>query len=158
MTPVRDNATTGGETCARESLRGVLLRAGHRHTAQRAAVHDVLLSMRTHPTAEEIFRAVRCRIPDISLATVYRALETFEHAGVCQKLASGDGPARYDIRTDDHHHLRCVDCGELFDLEGPALRPWVSRAAATRGFEVLDCRLELVGRCDRCAPGRREVA
>ena len=131
-------------------LRTTLLAAGHRCTPQREAVHEVLCELRNHPTAEEIFLAARRRMPAISLATVYNALESFEGAGVCLKLTQGDGAARYDGRTDDHHHLQCVECERMFDVAGPPLAEWLA-AIDTRGeFELLGGRLVLEGRCTEC--------
>ncbi|MEJ2547387.1 MAG: transcriptional repressor [Gemmatimonadota bacterium] len=132
------------------SLRDTLLTAGHRCTPQREAVWEVLSGMRTHPTAEEIFRTVRRRVPAISLATVYNALESFESAGVCQKLTQGEGAARYDIRTDAHHHLQCVDCGRLFDVSGPPLSDWLAAIDTGDEFELLGGQLVLEGRCNAC--------
>jgi Fe2+ or Zn2+ uptake regulation protein len=116
-------------------------------------VHAVLDEMRTHPTAEEIFLAVRRRVPSISLATVYNALESFESAGVCLRLTQGEGAARYDIRTDEHHHLRCVDCERLFDVGGPPLSDWLESVDTGGEFELLSGRLVLEGRCRVCREG-----
>ncbi|MCL7938046.1 MAG: transcriptional repressor [marine benthic group bacterium] len=137
----------GGEE---STLRETLLAAGHRCTPQREAVWEVLNGMRTHPTAEEIFRAVRERVPAISLATVYNALESFESAGVCQKLTQGEGAARYDARTEAHHHLQCVDCGRLFDVGGPPLADWLAAIDTGGEFELLGGHLVLEGRCTAC--------
>ena len=60
-----------------ERLRAALEASGHRHTAQRAAVYRYLRGVKSHPTADEIFTQVREVLPDISLATVYKALEGF---------------------------------------------------------------------------------
>ena len=49
--------------------------AGCRYTTQRAAVFGFLERVKTHPTAEEVYLAVRRALPRISLATVYKALE-----------------------------------------------------------------------------------
>jgi Fe2+ or Zn2+ uptake regulation protein len=154
----RNEPAPRGTGTAPDTLREALLRAGHRVTRQREAVYGVLRSTRSHPTAEELFRVVRTRIPDISLATVYKALEAFENAGLCLRLTHGDGPARYDARVDEHHHLRCVDCDRVVDVDGPAVRDRVEGAAARQGFEVLDCRLVLVGRCAACRSDARAVA
>jgi Fe2+ or Zn2+ uptake regulation protein len=148
------NRNGGRSPSPSPDLRTTLLEAGHRCTPQREAVHEVLRELRNHPTAEEIFVAVRRRIPAISLATVYNALESFESAGVCQKLTQGDGAARYDSCTDDHHHLQCVECERMFDVSGPPLAEWLA-AIDTRGeFELLGGRLVLEGRCPGC---RRDV-
>jgi Fe2+ or Zn2+ uptake regulation protein len=143
---------------SRAALRRSLLATGHRCTEQREAVHEVLWGMRTHPTAEEIFHAVRARVPAVSLATVYKALEAFASAGVCLKLPQGDGPARYDIRTDEHHHLKCVDCGRLVDVEGPPLHEWLAAIDTSDEFEILGGRLVLEGRCGDCLSGKPALA
>ena len=143
---------------SRAALRRSLLDTGHRCTEQREAVHEVLWGMRTHPTAEEIFHAVRARVPAVSLATVYKALEAFASAGVCLKLPQEDGPARYDIRTDEHHHLKCVDCGRLVDVQGPPMHEWLATIDRSGDYEVLGGRLVLEGRCGDCRPGTPTLA
>ena len=97
--------TTPGE-CEHRHLRTALDRAGCRFTRQRAAVFDYLRSVNSHPTAEEVYTAVRQQLPSISLATVYKALEALVAARVASKLANADGPARYDCRSDAHSHFR----------------------------------------------------
>lgn len=137
---------SGGE----RELRQALEARGHRFTTQRAAVYQVLDSSRSHPTADEIFTFVRERIPDISLATVYKALEAFVTCGLARKLPLGEGPARYDGRTDDHEHIRCLACGRVADVEDVGLSGWMDGLEKATEFEVLDYRLELLGHCSRC--------
>lgn len=131
-------------------LREALEEAGQRFTAQRAAVYRVVGRSRSHPTADEIFTQVRDRIPDISLATVYKALEAFVSCGLVQKLTTGEGPARYDGRTDRHHHVRCVACGSVSDVEGPEVAERLEALGGDTDFEVVDYRLELLGHCPGC--------
>ena len=71
-----------------------------------------------HPTAEDVYQAVRSRIPRISLATVYKALEALVAVGVATKLTAGIGGdrARYDARRDLHYHFRCLRSGTVHDL------------------------------------------
>ena len=45
------------------------------------AVYDYLTESRHHPTAEDVYHAVRSTIPKISLATVYKALESLVATG-----------------------------------------------------------------------------
>jgi Fe2+ or Zn2+ uptake regulation protein len=133
-------------------LRRALDLAGWRLTRQRAAVYEFLRSVESHPTAEEIYAAVRRDHPRISLATVYKALESLADAGLAGKLTSADGPARYDCRRDAHYHLRCLKSGRIRDLETPfdpglleKLDRDLVRNLRVQGFEVTDYRLELLG-------------
>lgn len=134
------------------ALRQALERAGCRLTRQRAAVFDYLRSVDAHPTAEQVCTAVRRQIPDISLATVYKALETLVAARLATKLSDADGPARYDCRSDAHYHLRCTRTGQVHDLPTSydprlieKLDPNLLAELQRQGFQVTGHRLELVG-------------
>lgn len=131
-------------------LRRALEADGHRFTAQRSAVYVALGSSLSHPTADEIFTSVRQRIPDISLATVYKALEAFVSCGLALKLTIGDGPARYDGRTEAHEHVRCLSCGRVADVDDVNLSSWLDSVARKTDFEIVSYRLELLGHCARC--------
>jgi Fe2+ or Zn2+ uptake regulation protein len=131
-------------------LREALEANGQRFTEQRAAVYRYLQCTEAHPTADDVFTAVRGEISDISLATVYKALETLVSCGLATKLTYGDGSARYDGRTDDHCHSRCLRCGIVRDvpeMSGPTVIP-----PPTIGddFTVQGYRLEVVGLCKNC--------
>jgi Fur family transcriptional regulator, peroxide stress response regulator len=137
-------------------VRSALEAVGCRYTRQRAAVYDYLESVTDHPTTEAIFQAVQHRVPGISLATVYNALDALVRARLATRLTYGDGSARYDCRGEDHYHLRDVETGEVRDLPAefdPALLekldPRLKEELARRGFEVTGYRLEVLGRFAR---------
>jgi Fe2+ or Zn2+ uptake regulation protein len=137
-----------------DDVRAALQNAGSRFTPQRGEVWRYLASVEDHPTAEQVYRAVRRRIPQISLATVYNALEAFVSARIATKITSGDGSARYDCRGEDHYHLRDVETGEVRDL--PARfderllekleAGLIKRLADDAHFTVTGYRLEVLGR------------
>jgi Fe2+ or Zn2+ uptake regulation protein len=133
------------------TLREALETNGQRYTEQRAAVYRFLMGTESHPTADDVFTSVRHEIPDISLATVYKSLETLVSCGLAIKLTYGDGSARYDGRTDQHHHARCLRCGRVTDvpatIDAAALAGQIQPG---RGFIVEGYRLELVGYCRDC--------
>jgi Fe2+ or Zn2+ uptake regulation protein len=135
-----------------EELRQTLVQAGWRCTRQRAAVFHFLRMEHSHPTAEQVFAAVRKEIPHISLATVYKALEALVDAGLAARVPDEHGPTRYDGRSDAHYHLRCERTGQLRDLplaydpQLPAkLAPELVEQLRLQGFEITGHRLELVG-------------
>ena len=134
-------------------LRRALEGSGQRFTEQRAAVYRFLSGTDVHPTAEDVYRAVREDVPGISLATVYKSLETLVGCGLAVKLTFADQSSRYDGRTDPHHHARCVVCGQVKDLAGdiaPAEIEALRRNA--QSFTVTGYRLELSGYCAECVP------
>lgn len=142
--------TTTNEPEFDRQLRVALEANGQRYTEQRAAVYRYLLSTDAHPTADDVFTTVRHDIPDISLATVYKSLETLVGCGLAVKLTYGDGSARYDGRTDPHHHARCLTCGSVMDVPGRLERSALEGLDAGAGFSVEGYRLELIGYCARC--------
>ena len=136
-------------------VRAALEAAGCRFTQQRAAVFAYLERVESHPTAEEVYKAVRQSLPKLSLATVYNALEALVQARLANKLTYGDGSARFDCRSDDHYHLRDEQTGELRDLPArydaellTKLDPELHSRLSRMGFHVTGYRLEVLGRFD----------
>ncbi len=136
------------------ALRQALEASGQRFTEQRAAVFRFLSATDVHPSADEVFLAVRRNLPGISLATVYKSLETLVGCGLAVKLTYSDGSARYDGRTDPHNHARCLACGKVIDIPGSIPEDQLQALRRrTDGFLVTGYRLELSGYCPSCAPG-----
>jgi Fe2+ or Zn2+ uptake regulation protein len=139
--------------------RKALETGGWRPTPQRLAVHGYLSGARHHPTAEEVYRGVQAEIPNISLATVYKALETLVACGLATKLPAGDGSARYDARREQHYHFRCLRSGTVQDLPTrfdpdliAKIDPGLTVELERNGFHVTGYRLELVGYLDDARP------
>jgi Fur family transcriptional regulator, peroxide stress response regulator len=135
------------------ALRRALEQAGWRFTRQRAAVFAYLHAAQCHPTAEQVFAAVRQHITNISLATVYKALEALVDVHLAHRIAGDSGPTRYDGRSEPHYHLRCQHTGQVIDLPLPydptlldKLDPHLVEMLRQQGFEITGHRLELVGR------------
>jgi Fur family transcriptional regulator, peroxide stress response regulator len=137
-------------------VRRALEAAGCRYTSQRASVFSYLQQVHSHPTADEVYQAVRREIPKISLATVYKALEALVEAHLATKLTNGDNSARYDCRGEDHYHLRDVATGVIHDLPASydpdllaKLDPGLLARLAKSGFQVTGYRLEVLGRFEK---------
>jgi Fur family peroxide stress response transcriptional regulator len=152
---LNDAGQTGDATLSPEAalhVRTALERAGCRFTHQRAAVFAYLEGVNSHPTADAVYNAVRHRLPHISLATVYKALEALVTAGLATKLTNGDDSARYDCRGENHYHLRDTVTGEVQDLPAKydpdllaKLDPDLVERLRASGFEVSGYRLEVLG-------------
>ncbi len=134
-----------------ERLRRALEDSGQRFTEQRAAVYRFLAATDVHPTADDVYLAVREELPGISLATVYKSLETLVGCGLAVKLTFADHSSRYDGRTDPHHHARCVACARVLDVPGHIdAREIAALSREARSFTVTGYRLELSGYCGDC--------
>jgi Fur family transcriptional regulator, peroxide stress response regulator len=130
---------------------------GFRLTVPRRAVLDVVRSVKTHPTAEEVHRLVIRRAPTVSLGTVYRNLRLLVEAGLLGELP---GPrTRFDANTRAHHHFTCLRCGRIADVDAPVAEPQsrlLSRHVEVRtGLAITHHRIAFFGRCRKCqAQGR----
>lgn len=127
-----------------------------RHTRQRQAVLDVLRHTRTHPDAAWIFQEVRRTVPNVSLGTVYRALDTLAREGVIMTIERAGERARYDYKHSDHHHVVCRSCGAIFDVDVPTPSPVLAGGQLPPGFQVTEVVLEFHGVCESCQASARE--
>ena len=123
-----------------------------RHTIQQQAIYDYLLSVRTHPAAEQIYENVRKKVPQISKATVYRILNQFVKEEKILQLTSGK-ETRFDAFTHDHAHFECLVCGKIFDVK--PLRK-ASKKLNEKKFLVKEMNLVYRGLCPGCNKGGNE--
>ncbi len=86
-------------------------------TPQRITIYKELIGNKNHPSPEEIYNAIKEENPTISFATVYNTLETFEKYGFIKKVTPLHNKVRYDPVTKPHHHLVCIRCGKIYDVE-----------------------------------------
>jgi Fe2+ or Zn2+ uptake regulation protein len=134
----------------RNAIRWDLLRArGLRLTAPRRVILEVVRSTDEHPSAAAVYRAVRDRLPGVSLATVYRNLRLLAARGLLAERPGLDA-LRFDGNTAPHDHFTCVGCGRVYDLPPQAPVRVRDRVRARTGFEVLGHCMEFFGRCARC--------
>ncbi|MDD5556667.1 MAG: transcriptional repressor [bacterium] len=124
-----------------------------RVTKQREVILDELRKVVSHPTADEVYRMVRKRLPRVSLGTVYRNLEILSQNGLLLKLEMAGTQRRYDATTANHYHVRCTSCGRVVDLRMDPLPGVERRIGDACGFTITGHRLEFEGLCPRC--GRR---
>lgn len=129
-----------------KDLMDELSEKGVRWTIQRYAVLEYLYTHRTHPTAEDIFRALKVQFPAISKATVYNTLELLKQYGLVRELYLEKERARYDAEVYPHFHLVCKSCGRVYDLGFPA--PEVPKEVDGHAVEdVMYCAFGICGEC-----------
>jgi Fe2+ or Zn2+ uptake regulation protein len=90
---------------------------GIRPSVQRLAIMRYLRSNKTHPTADEIFDALRKQIPTLSKTTVYNTLKLFVDHGAAIYIGIDEKNARFDGYVEPHAHFRCKTCGKIIDLD-----------------------------------------
>lgn len=127
-----------------------LKESGVRITPQRFAVLEFLVDAKSHPTADEIYKALEGKFPNMSVATVYNNLRILREIGLVRELTYGDDSSRFDSNMDDHYHIICEQCGKIVDFHYPSLDEIESLAQKVSGFEIDSHRLELYGKCEEC--------
>jgi Fur family peroxide stress response transcriptional regulator len=118
-------------------------------TYQRLAIYQALSNTMEHPSAEFIYQQVRKRFPMISLGTVYKTLERFYDVGLVHKVSPVSEVARYDAKTSNHHHLICVQCHSIQDIEDTVLDREICLPEGC-GFQLLRHQVVLHGYCLNC--------
>ena len=123
-----------------------------RITGPRQAVLEIL-RRHSHPlTNKEIFAALPKGLCD--LVTVYRSMHLLEELGMVKRFDFGDGVARFELvgEGDDghHHHLVCVRCSRVVEIEECFPAKIEDEIAARNGFKAITHTLEFFGVCPRC--------
>jgi Fur family peroxide stress response transcriptional regulator len=129
-----------------------------RATLQRRMVLEAVLDLDNHPTADQVYEALAGREPGIARTTVYRSLDELGRMGVIPKVSHLGSAVRYDARADRHHHLVCLRCDAVIDIDDERLDAVGAPDTSAFGFEVTDVRVQLRGLCRGCRenPGREE--
>jgi Fe2+ or Zn2+ uptake regulation protein len=86
----------------------------------------------------------------MSRTTVYRVLETLVRIGVIAKVCHPGAAVRFDPKIRQHHHLVCLHCNRVVDLEDKRLNEITLPEISTRGFEVQECHFHFRGVCPAC--------
>ncbi|MFF3024724.1 Fur family transcriptional regulator [Gottfriedia sp. NPDC057948] len=127
-----------------------LKNSGVRITPQRHAIIEYLIGSGTHPTADEIYKALEGKFPNMSVATVYNNLRVLREVGMVKELNFGDSSSRFDYITTDHYHIICEKCGEMNDFHYDGLEGINLYVEKETGFEVTNHRMEVYGICPKC--------
>jgi len=123
---------------------------GLRITPQRRAIFEVLTQDDSHPTAEEIYQRVLSVMPDVSRTTVYNTIRELLTLGELVEVEElSEAGTRYDTNVNMHHHLLCLRCQNLLDIdrdfEGLDLSP-----EETSGYQIVRRQVTFYGYCSNC--------
>ncbi len=122
-----------------------------RNTLQREIVLDAVLSLHSHPTAEDIYTHVQTGYPNISRATVYRNLGVLADMGKIRRVSHLDAADRFDHTLAPHYHFRCAACGGVFDVDLPYDGGLLARVPNKAGFLLQGYDISFTGLCPACA-------
>jgi Fur family ferric uptake transcriptional regulator len=108
-----------------------------------------------HMTAEDVYRLLLAEQSDIGLATVYRVLTQFEHAGILNRNHFEAGKAVYELREEQHHdHLVCLRCGRVEEFYDAEIERRQAAVAEAKNWVLQDHAMSLYGLCAGCVKDR----
>ena len=134
-----------------EQFRELAAKHGLAVTHQRQVVYEAVIASHGHYSPEDIYAAVRRRIPSISLATVYNNLRLFIERGLLREVTPHTSTLRVDGNLEPHHHLVCSRCKSVQDIEGDFIDLKRLSRQLPDGFDLTLPLIEVFGLCRRCS-------
>jgi Fur family ferric uptake transcriptional regulator len=122
---------------------------GLKATGPRLKILDLFQASKVrHLSAEDVYRLLINEDIDIGLATVYRVLTQFEHAGLLQRHHFESGKAVFELNEGTHHdHLVCLQCGRVEEFVDAEIEKRQQRIATERGFRIHEHSLSIYADC-----------
>ena len=119
-------------------------------TPQRMIIYKALLDDTLHPSPDKIYKTIKPTFPTISLATVYKTLETFAKYGLISRVTPIHNTVRYDVQTEHHHHLVCIKCKKIMDIESEELDEFEIPASIAGKNKFIDFSVHVSVICSEC--------
>jgi Fur family peroxide stress response transcriptional regulator len=123
-------------------------------THQRKVIYEAVVAAPGHYSPEQIYAAVKRRIPSVSQATIYNNLRTFVEKGLLREVTPHASTLRVDGNLEAHHHLVCTRCKAVQDVDGDFVDFKRLGRQARGGFDLSRAIVEVFGLCRRCS-GKR---
>ena len=120
-----------------------------RLTSQKQIILDYLMGVKTHPTAEMVYSAVRKKLPRISQGTVYRILNNFVNKKKAQVISS-KGISHFDGDTSYHAHFICENCDKVFDIFDICPQCDILKKKKTKVGKINHYKIYFYGNCNKC--------
>lgn len=131
-------------------ITSLLRERGFKVTPQRLAIYNMLAGTKCHPNAEMIFNDLQEMYPTMSLATVYKTMEILKEIGLVKVLNAGEDSFRYDADTSNHPHVRCIECGQVEDVENIDSTDFVKQVSRGTAYQLMGQQFYFHGICPAC--------
>lgn len=113
-------------------------------TEQRRIIARVISNATDHPDVEEVYKRASKLDNTIGIATVYRTVRLFEENGIIEKHDFGDGRARYEEVSEEHHdHIINVKTHEIIEFYDAEVEKLQEKIAEKHGFKLVGHKMEL---------------
>lgn len=120
-----------------------------RQTKQRQVIDSILKHTDRPLLPKELLNQAQVSLPQLGIATVFRTLKKMVDEGSATVVSlPGDSPRYERSDLEHHHHFKCSDCSNVFDIQGC---PGHLEQLLPAGFQLTDHEITLLGRCADCS-------
>ena len=120
---------------------------------------EIFLQTEEHLTADELIAVLEksgCRFSSEFVRETLRLMCRF---GFASKNRFDNGVVRYEHRHlgQHHDHMICTKCKSIFEFRNNRLEDLQLQIASSRGFHMLQHRMEIYGICSECLRDRTQT-
>lgn len=124
---------------------------GFKMTRVREAIINLLLENDTPLSIVDIINLLEKRRLKPNKTTIYREIEFLKREGFLQEVEFGEGKKRYEISSSHHHHVICIKCKRIENIEMEKdLNSQERKILKKMDFKPIGHSLEFFGLCSRC--------
>lgn len=121
-----------------------------KYSKQRQLIKEYVIANEIHPTADDVYNALKEENPNLSLGTVYRNLNLLSDMGELLRLHIPNFSDRYDGRIVSHYHVICNKCGKIHDVDISFPESIDLEIQRKTGISVTGHQLIFSGLCKDC--------
>ena len=120
-----------------------------RMTSQKKIILDYLKKVKTHPSAEAVYKEAKKSLPNISQGTVYRILNNLKEKNEVQIIAS-KGIAYFDGDISSHAHFICTKCDKIYDVFDECSKCGILDKKRVKVGKINHYKIHFYGICKQC--------
>ncbi|MBN1681641.1 MAG: transcriptional repressor [Anaerolineae bacterium] len=136
---------------SKEAVISKLKQRGERLTIQRLLVIDALCTLGGHQTVHDIHQHLHQHSTDLTEPTIYRILQWLKDAETVSQTDLGHSGIVYELLgTNRHHHLVCLSCGAVIDVDDSVMASLREHLRQEYGFEPRIDHMAVFGMCRAC--------
>ncbi|MBS7378013.1 MAG: Fur family transcriptional regulator [Candidatus Ornithospirochaeta sp.] len=121
-----------------------------RQTIQCSLILDAINRIGGHSTADEIYDNLKDDYPSLGRATVYRNLNKLAEEGQIRRVCVPGGADCFEKMCSRHYHVKCMECGEIHDVDMGYMEGLEDRIRNLDGYEILSHDIVFSGICPKC--------
>ena len=131
-------------------LIATLKNCNYRLTPQRVELVRLIASSEGHPSATQLYEAIKARFPTMSQATVYKTLALLKEMNQVFEIDLRDDSHYDGNRPDPHTHLVCIHCKKIVDGEFDIEPASIGKIEETSGYKIIRPQIIFFGLCAEC--------